>query len=90
MVRNYESKIKFDEVHEAVLLLRQSRTRNPKKILSTLSDLWRRKVLSLKLYARKLSGGNPNQIFNYARSFTWNILSERLSELPMSEKKSSE
>ena len=37
----------FDEVHEAVLLLRQTRTRIPKKILGTLSDLSRRKVLKV-------------------------------------------
>ena len=90
MVRNYEHIVKFEDVHQAVMALKPSKTEIPKKKASKLSDLWRKKVSSLRLYASKLFGGNVDQIINYLRSFSWRTLSEKLADLPMSKKKCDE
>ena len=87
-MKNYTHRVKFEDVYQAVMAMKPSKTPIPKKTVRKLIDLWRKKVSSLRLYATKLSGGNVDQIINYLRNFTWKTLSERLVDLPMSKKKS--
>ena len=92
MVRSYSKVIKFRDIHSIILKFKPTRTEIPsKKNLRELKDNWIEKIASVKLYATKIAGGNFSQMLYYlGGSLSWNALSKRVSELPVSKKKSTE
>ena len=82
MVRSYVRTVKFKDVNKAISLLKPSRTAIPRKKLSVLSDLWRAKIRSVKLYAMKLSGSNYKQMLVYlGGAFSWRSLARRIVKI---------